>query len=148
MRETRVRSLGREDPLGEEMAIHSSTLEWKIPWTEEPGRLQSMGSQRVGHDWTTSLSLSWDQQLCLLRVFLCHLSLPPHLQRQSTDWRHFCCAYSCVNSQNPTPLSASFRTIFALPWGECRSQWAHLPLWSSSFTVDIRLRFMAFWMSH
>ena len=50
MRETRVRSLGREDPLEKEMAIHSSTIAWKIPWTEEPGRLQSMGSQRVGHD--------------------------------------------------------------------------------------------------
>ena len=50
MRETWVGSLGREDPLEKEMAIHSSTLVWKIPWTEEPGRLQSMGSQRVGHD--------------------------------------------------------------------------------------------------
>ena len=50
MRETRVQSLGREDPLEKEMAPHSSTLAWKIPWTEEPGRLQSMGSQRVGHD--------------------------------------------------------------------------------------------------
>ena len=40
------------------MATHSSTLAWKIPWTEEPGRLQSMGSLRVGHDWTTSLSFS------------------------------------------------------------------------------------------
>ena len=50
MRETRVQFLGREDPLEKEMAIHSSTLAWKIPWTEEPGRLQSMGSQRVGHD--------------------------------------------------------------------------------------------------
>ena len=50
VRETRVRSLGWEDPLEKEMATHSSTLAWKIPWTEEPGRLQSMGSQRVGHD--------------------------------------------------------------------------------------------------
>ena len=50
MRESRVRSLGWEDPLEKEMAIHSSTIAWKIPWTEEPGRLQSMGSQRVGHD--------------------------------------------------------------------------------------------------
>ena len=56
MRETWVPSLGREDPLEKEMAIHSSTIAWKIPWTEEPGRLQSMGSQRVGHDWATSLS--------------------------------------------------------------------------------------------
>ena len=50
MRETRVQSLGREDPLEKKTAIHSSTIAWKIPWTEEPGRLQSMGSQRVGHD--------------------------------------------------------------------------------------------------
>ena len=50
MWEIRVRSLGQEDPLEKEMATHSSTLAWKIPWTEKPGRLQSMGSQRVGHD--------------------------------------------------------------------------------------------------
>ena len=50
MQETRVQSLDREDLLEKEMAIHSSTLAWKIPWMEEPGRLQSMGSQRVGHD--------------------------------------------------------------------------------------------------
>ena len=50
MWETRVRSLGWEDPLEKEMAIHSSTLAWKIPWTEESDRLQSMASQRVGHD--------------------------------------------------------------------------------------------------
>ena len=50
MQDTQVQSLGQEDPLEEEMAIHSSTIAWKIPWTEEPGRLQSMGSQRVGHD--------------------------------------------------------------------------------------------------
>ena len=50
MRETRVRSLGWEDLLEKEMATHSSILAWKIPWTEEPGRLQSMGSQRARHD--------------------------------------------------------------------------------------------------
>ena len=50
MQETWVRSLGQEDPLEKEMPTHSSTLAWKIPWTEKPGRLQSMGSQRVGHD--------------------------------------------------------------------------------------------------
>ena len=50
MQETWVQSLGREDPLEKEMATHSSTLAWKIPWMEEPGRLQSMGSQRVGYD--------------------------------------------------------------------------------------------------
>ena len=50
MRETQVRSLGGEDSLEKEMATHSSTVAWKTPWTEEPGRLQSMGSQRVGHN--------------------------------------------------------------------------------------------------
>ena len=50
MQETWVRSLGQEDPLEKEMAIHSSTLAWKIPWMEEPGRLQPRGLQRVGHD--------------------------------------------------------------------------------------------------
>ena len=50
MRETWVRSLGQEDPLEKEMATHSSILAWRIPWTEEPGRLQSMGCQRVRHD--------------------------------------------------------------------------------------------------
>ena len=48
--ETWVQSLGWEDPLEKEMATHSNILTWRIPWTEEPGRLQSMGSQKVGHD--------------------------------------------------------------------------------------------------
>ena len=54
--ETQVWSLGREEPLEEEMTTLSSTLAWKIPWTKEPGGLQSMGSQRVGHDWETEQS--------------------------------------------------------------------------------------------
>ena len=56
MWETRVQSMGQEDLLEKEMAIHSSMLAWKILWTEEPGRLQFMGLQRVRHDWVTSLS--------------------------------------------------------------------------------------------
>ena len=59
MRETRLRFLGWEDPLEKEMAIHSSTLAWKIPRTEETDKLQSMGLQRVGHDWATSLSFTF-----------------------------------------------------------------------------------------
>ena len=51
MQETRVWSLGQEDPLEEEMTTHSSILIWRIPWTEEPGGLQSMGLQRVRHNW-------------------------------------------------------------------------------------------------
>ena len=52
--EPQVQSLGWDDPLEKEMAIHSSILAQRIPWTEEPGRLQSMGAQRVGHNWTTN----------------------------------------------------------------------------------------------
>ena len=59
MRETRVQSLGVEDLLEKEMATHSSILAWKSPWMVEPGRLQSMGLQRVRYDWATSLSLSF-----------------------------------------------------------------------------------------
>ena len=53
MQETRVQSLGWEDPLEKEMATQSNNFTWEIPWTEEPGRLQPMGSQRVGHDGET-----------------------------------------------------------------------------------------------
>ena len=55
IQETRVQSLGWEDPLEKEIATHSGIIAWKIPWMEEPGGLRSMGSQRVGHDWATSL---------------------------------------------------------------------------------------------
>ena len=53
MQESRVRSLGQENPLEKGMATHSSILAWRIPWTEESGKLQSVGSQRVGHDLVT-----------------------------------------------------------------------------------------------
>ena len=64
MQETWVQSLGWEDPLEKEMASHSSILAWRIPRTEEPGGLQSMGSQRVRHDWATSLQVTEQQQNC------------------------------------------------------------------------------------
>ena len=54
MKETQVRFVGQEDPLKEEMATHSSILAWKIPWTEDPGGLQSMGLQTAGHDWVST----------------------------------------------------------------------------------------------
>ena len=77
MWETWVQSLGREDLLEKAMAPHSSTLAWKIPWTEEPSRLQSMGSQRVGHNWATSLSLS----SLLMKTFLLNLF-------ENTNWNY------------------------------------------------------------
>ena len=72
MQETQVWSLGKEDPLEKGMTTHSSILAWRIPWTEEPCGLQSLGSQRVRHDWKTNtftvswwiyLTMSWCQQL-------------------------------------------------------------------------------------
>ena len=66
VQETWVRSLGGEDPLEEDMAAHCSTLAWRIPWTEEPGGLQSMGSQRVGHDKrNNSCTFLVDLQCCI-----------------------------------------------------------------------------------
>ena len=68
-RENRVLSLGWEDPLEKEMAIHCRTIAWKIPRTEEPGRLQSMGSQRVRHGWVTSLSLYKELAFIFIHLF-------------------------------------------------------------------------------
>ena len=66
-----VWSLGWEDPLEKEMATHSSILAWRIPWTEEPGGLQFTGSQRVGHDWATSLSLYYTiRPFCLSILYI------------------------------------------------------------------------------
>ena len=85
MWETWVQSLGGEDPLEKEMAPHSSTLGWKIPWTEERGRLQSMGSQRVGHDWATSVSVSFtEKHLHLLMYPTSNFS--PVLLRMGESW--------------------------------------------------------------
>ena len=100
MQETRVQSLGWEDPLEKEMAAHSSILAWKIPWTEEPGRLSSMGSQRVGHDWATSLSLYF------------HFTFTFHVSSISGFW-----------PLHLLPCS-SFLTYKKLRW--CRLSWVQL----------------------
>ena len=76
IQETRIQSLGREDPLEKEMATYSSTLAWRIPWTEEPGGLQSVGSQRVRHDWVTSLSLWWSLAYRNISAFILIWSMP------------------------------------------------------------------------
>ena len=71
MRETRVQSLGQEDILETEIATHSSTLAWKIPWTKEPGGLQSMGSQGVGYDWAIALSFAFYMDWKRKAIFKC-----------------------------------------------------------------------------
>ena len=86
MREARVRSLGREDPLEKEMATHSSTLAWKILWTEEPGRLQSVGSQRVRRDFTHFTRCFHDSGNHVNHLAACCL---PLLRAQSLEKRVF-----------------------------------------------------------
>ena len=66
MQETRVQFLDQEDPVEKEMVTPSSTFAWRIPWTEEPGRLQSTGSQRVRHNWATSISLFTITSYCII----------------------------------------------------------------------------------
>ena len=94
MQETQVQSLGREDPLEKGMAIHSSILAWRIPWTEEPGGPQFMGLQRVGHDWVTNTTanirsstlawrIPWTKEPCGLQ------SLGSQSQTQLNDWTLF-----------------------------------------------------------
>ena len=108
MRETRVRSLGQEDGLEKEMATHSSILAWKISWTEEPGGLQSMGSQRVGHDWV--------------------INTPKVI--------HTCkCAYTCTSVFYPK-LKANHRSGSEMIWSSpCRMSWKslHNKDWPHSF---------------
>ena len=85
MRETSVRSPGWKDPLEKETVTHSSILAWRIPWTEDPGGLQSTGSQRVRHDWVTSLSLSllWPSFVSWYPIFL----FPSQTKQESEYWR-------------------------------------------------------------
>ena len=103
---TQVWSVGRKDPLKKGMATHSSTLAWRIPWMEEPGRLQSMGLQRVRHDWATSLWTIRGTQGYLKILLFSHLvmsdSLWPHgLQHASL----LCPSLSPRTCSNSSPLS-------------------------------------------
>ena len=88
MQETQVWSLGWDDPLEKEMATHSSILAWRIPWTEEPGGLQSMGLQRVGHDWVTNIHThTYTQPIygAKVRKFVLERT-PKGVARQSLYW--------------------------------------------------------------
>ena len=103
------------------MATHSSTLAWKIPWTEEPGRLQSMGLHRVGHNWATSLSLftfmHWRGKWQPMPVFLpgeSHgrrslVGCSPWGRSESdrTEWLYFHFSSSCIGEGNGNPLQCS-----------------------------------------
>ena len=135
MWETWVRSLGWEDPLEKEMAIHSSILAWRIPWTEEPGGLQSTGSKRVGHDWEISLSLSFMTYLLsnpkvnfspsiLHQLSALFEEVNYHLIHKNTMLSHlffllpYFCSFALISeNQNISRLSPLFSSPSALyPW--------------------------------
>ena len=116
MRETWVQSLCWEDPLKKEIATHSSTLAWKTPWTEEPGRLQTMESQRVEHDWATSLSLLLEIVPFIdLKMFLCLLIFFSHLFNIAKSLQ------SCPTLCDPTDCSPSGSSVHGILKQEYRS---------------------------
>ena len=96
MRKTQVWSLGWEDPLEKGMPTHSSILAWRIPWTEEPGRLQSMGSQRVRHDWVTNTLKN-----TTLRMFLHFLGLPWRLSDKDSTCQCRRCGFDSWVGKTP-----------------------------------------------
>ena len=119
MPEMWVRFLGREDPLEEEMASHSSILTWEVPWIEEPGWLQTMGWQRVGHDWWRPLCRE-DWRLCL----------PQHVRAASQLLEHHPIPSPCPHRVPERQFSIdSFisqkLTLQSLPWSHSGLRWQH-----------------------
>ena len=111
MWETRLWPLGWEDTLEKEMAIHSSTIAWKIRWIEEPGRLQSMGSQRVGHNWATSLLLRYNTHTTIVMLSKCTVYGFYHIHRIGNH--HYCFSKKRDFSlQKETPFSLSSHSPF------------------------------------
>ena len=88
--EAQLQSRGGEDPLEKEMATHSSILAWDIPWTEEPGGLQSMGSQRVGHDWVQFSTIKQDTSMSRRRI-----CLPDFTVIETNKWVSWCTLLRC-----------------------------------------------------
>ena len=147
MRETWVWSLSWEDPLEKEMATHSSILAWRIPRMEEHGRLQSMGSQRVGHDWATSLLLfqwssvdnlisgssAFSKTSLNIRKFTVHVLLKPGLENFEHYFASMWDECNCV--------WAFFGNAFLWDWNE---NWAFPVLWPLLSFPNL----LAYWVQH
>ena len=103
VQKTWVRSLGWEDPLGKEMATHSSTLAWNIPWMEEPGRLQYMESKRIGHDWVTSLSFFQTKLLRVREYYYLNFT-----DEKIKVWKDWAC---CPKSHSKEVAKAGFKPM-------------------------------------
>ena len=125
MWETRVWSLGWEDPLEKEIATHSSILAWRIPWTEKPGGLQSMGSQRVVHDWATSFSFPFMGPDAMILVFWT-LSFKPGFSLLSLTFVKM--LFRSFSFSGTRVLSSVYLTLLIFPG----QSWFHLvshPTW-------------------
>ena len=145
MRETWVQALGRADPLETEVTIHSRTIAWKIPWTEEPGRLQSVGSQRVRHNWATSLSpftffadkINVSNFLCIV-YFIQILSL---VFKQISFWsksKFSNCQFPCVTLDSVVNFisTSEHKFIQILPQTTCE----HFPMFKYVLYATILCR--------
>ena len=147
MREIWVESLGREDLLEKETATHSSTLAWKIRWTKKPDRLQSTGSQRVGHDWVTSLKNTglgvrqpglWPRSnnnifvTFLLSVGLCFSIVLSHL-----IYLYVYLFISLLKPQTHNIYAFAFWSLIWLPWGS-GSKSICLQCWRPGFSPWVR----------
>ena len=131
MQETRVRSLGWEYPLEKEMAAHSNIRAWKIPWMVEPGRLLSMGSQRVGHDWATSL------HFCQINNGIFHRLRQIILK---FVWKHKT-TYPEKKTNKHTKIKKEFLTFYCLSFSHYRvrlftTPWTAACQASPSFTIS------------
>ena len=114
MRETWVQSLGQEDLLEKEMATHSSIVAWKIPWKEEPGGLQSMGSQRVGHDWVTSLFFSLN--FCSSKNLICKMKTVAF-----NFWKNWIAVW--LTSRNISAHPTIFSICFFISGDDIKLRW-------------------------
>ena len=115
-----VQSLGEEDPLEEVMAAHSRTPAWRSPWTEEPGRLQSVGSQRVGHEWVTNTEIirrcceTHRDMKCLAQ---CLKSIPSNISYLYCDWSSGASGYKKENTRL-TEWKAIMKTGCVRRWAQ------------------------------
>ena len=126
MQQTWVQSLGGEDPPEEEMAPHSSTLAWRIPWTEEPGGLQSMGLQRIGYDWETKTLINVPGLHCSYPwscVWL--VGLKWEFQKLTFSFLLFAKSCMCFSSRIAGFEGGGYTQAF---WWECSFFFLHVPL--------------------
>ena len=139
--ETRVQSLGREDPLEDGMATHSSMLAWRIPWTEEPGRLQSIASQRVEHGWNDLAPTNNDVSMPSVTLIICMnlVSTFPLILRlflcSEDSATSFCLSYIII-------YLFSFLKLQTLPHQPQKSQWNFPFRWPCSVLPN------SFWLNY